>query len=47
MVEVCWLLHPQKCMDHGPGRTCKTGRPCYYSSEEAKTLLKRLHGLSE
>ena len=45
MVEVCWLLNPEKCSDHGPGRTCKmpSDEPCWYKSGEAKALLQRLH----
>jgi len=43
MVDVCWLLDPAKCRSHGPGRTCTDALPCWYKTEEAKTLLKRLH----
>jgi len=47
MVDVCWLIHPAKCGEHGPGRTCKTDRGCWYKTEEAKKLLKQLHGFPQ
>jgi hypothetical protein len=49
MVEVCWLLDPEKCSDHGPGRTCTapTQIYCWYKTEEAKDLLKRIHDMND
>lgn len=47
MVDVCWVINPSKCRDHGPGRTCKIDGACFYKTVEAEKLLARLHGLLE